>query len=692
MQTEEFQEEIDELLFWLEDTEGILNKQVCPADEDQLEEALEKVKDKENDLGSRQDNVNTINQTGNRIMTTPGASKALVSNVKKKVDNLNTRWLTVTPEIPQKRRGLQDQLHFCRTFLEELEELLVWMAHTMQLLEQQKGPISSATSSDEGDQVIIDPKLKGPISSATSSDEGNQVIIDPKTMKDALTARQSNVDNVNLTYNSLVTESKDLEVEVPDYVRDKIRKLNADWAKIRYMAANLRPTSDSDVESLVMEQRRSMEEMETARIEVGAMQARADMPSMYPDFDKSVAELRDWLMLLDHMLKSQIVTVGDVEEIEEMIIKQKTVLNDLDVKKPQLDTVVAAGRRLIQTADTDSDKQLLKEKVDRIQEQWDEASTRVGSRKRELDNMLTDCHHWDELREDVNRWLEQAEQQVEHDSEVGQTVDVLDKQIAQHKEFMDNLRQWQPSIEAVNELAQKLISDYSNDDTSKIKQMIDRVNSRWQQLNNRCRERQQNLKNALEKLQKFSLQLEEFLAWLSEAEAAMEVLDEETSRDGVLDDQEHLKVWRDQYRVELYVVNVVCQFNIECQVLGCMELYCGFNPLLENLDCSWKVERGLQVWLSKIRRCNVQVDQMVWRNAAVMERGPGKDLIGGRIPDYRLTAASRRLEGLPFDYKNKTEEIVNSGEERLASFAKMVSWVAWADLEWEEFEVDTVRL
>ncbi|XP_078699259.1 dystrophin-like isoform X33 [Branchiostoma floridae x Branchiostoma belcheri] len=526
MQTEEFQEEIDELLFWLEDTEGILNKQVCPADEDQLEEALEKVKDKENDLGSRQDNVNTINQTGNRIMTTPGASKALVTNVKKKVDNLNTRWLTVTPEIPQKRRGLQDQLHFCRTFLEELEELLVWMAHTMQLLEQQKGPISSATSSDEGDQVIIDPK----------------------TMKDALTARQSNVDNVNLTYNSLVTESKDLEVEVPDYVRDKIRKLNADWAKIRYMAANLRPTSDSDVESLVMEQRRSMEEMETARIEVGAMQARADMPSMYPDFDKSVAELRDWLMLLDHMLKSQIVTVGDVEEIEEMIIKQKTVLNDLDVKKPQLDTVVAAGRRLIQTADTDSDKQLLKEKVDRIQEQWDEASTRVGSRKRELDNMLTDCHHWDELREDVNRWLEQAEQQVEHDSEVGQTVDVLDKQIAQHKEFMDNLRQWQPSIEAVNELAQKLISDYSNDDTSKIKQMIDRVNSRWQQLNNRCRERQQNLKNALEKLQKFSLQLEEFLAWLSEAEAAMEVLDEETSRDGVLDDQEHLKVWRDQYR------------------------------------------------------------------------------------------------------------------------------------------------
>ncbi|XP_078699235.1 dystrophin-like isoform X12 [Branchiostoma floridae x Branchiostoma belcheri] len=656
MQTEEFQEEIDELLFWLEDTEGILNKQVCPADEDQLEEALEKVKDKENDLGSRQDNVNTINQTGNRIMTTPGASKALVTNVKKKVDNLNTRWLTVTPEIPQKRRGLQDQLHFCRTFLEELEELLVWMAHTMQLLEQQKGPISSATSSDEGDQVIIDPK----------------------TMKDALTARQSNVDNVNLTYNSLVTESKDLEVEVPDYVRDKIRKLNADWAKIRYMAANLRPTSDSDVESLVMEQRRSMEEMETARIEVGAMQARADMPSMYPDFDKSVAELRDWLMLLDHMLKSQIVTVGDVEEIEEMIIKQKTVLNDLDVKKPQLDTVVAAGRRLIQTADTDSDKQLLKEKVDRIQEQWDEASTRVGSRKRELDNMLTDCHHWDELREDVNRWLEQAEQQVEHDSEVGQTVDVLDKQIAQHKEFMDNLRQWQPSIEAVNELAQKLISDYSNDDTSKIKQMIDRVNSRWQQLNNRCRERQQNLKNALEKLQKFSLQLEEFLAWLSEAEAAMEVLDEETSRDGVLDDQEHLKVWRDQYRNSTSSTSSVNSI-LSAKYWGAWSCTVALIRYL-NLDCSWKVERGLQVWLSKDLQAEIDAHQDVWSSL----NDTGRHILQSIEHCEDAQMLQRRLENMndrwtalrskSLDIRQRLEANIEQWNQLLITLQDLIEW------------------
>ena len=48
---------------------------------------------------------------------------------------------------------------------------------------------------------------------------------------------------------------------------------------------------------------------------------------VWSDFDQSVAELRDWLTLLERMLKSQRVTVGDIQEIEIMIQKQKVCEN-----------------------------------------------------------------------------------------------------------------------------------------------------------------------------------------------------------------------------------------------------------------------------------------------------------------------------------------------------------------------------
>ena len=46
-------------------------------------------------------------------------------------------------------------------------------------------------------------------------------------------------------------------------------------------------------------------------------------PLPWPDFEQEVNELQDWLILLQHVRKSQIVTVGDIVEIEETIIKQK---------------------------------------------------------------------------------------------------------------------------------------------------------------------------------------------------------------------------------------------------------------------------------------------------------------------------------------------------------------------------------
>ena len=61
-----------------------------------------------------------------------------------------------------------------------------------------------------------------------------------------------------------------------------------------------------------------------------AMDAKvaADATSPWPDFDKVVAELRDWLTLLERMLRLQTVTVGDLEEMEEMIAKQKVGSKD----------------------------------------------------------------------------------------------------------------------------------------------------------------------------------------------------------------------------------------------------------------------------------------------------------------------------------------------------------------------------
>ena len=45
--------------------------------------------------------------------------------------------------------------------------------------------------------------------------------------------------------------------------------------------------------------------------------------------------------------------------------------------------------------------------------------------------------------------------------------------------FLEEVEQWKPCIEAVNESGERLISDFSTDDTGRIRQILQRVGERW---------------------------------------------------------------------------------------------------------------------------------------------------------------------------------------------------------------------
>ena len=67
------------------------------------------------------------------------------------------------------------------------------------------------------------------------------------------------------------------------------------------------------------------EALHIKKVSVETVQTESTKSSQWPDFDKSIAELRDWLTLLERMLKSQRVTVGDIKDIEDM--KQKEMVS-----------------------------------------------------------------------------------------------------------------------------------------------------------------------------------------------------------------------------------------------------------------------------------------------------------------------------------------------------------------------------
>ncbi|XP_019379494.1 PREDICTED: dystrophin isoform X3 [Gavialis gangeticus] len=267
------------------------------------------------------------------------------------------------------------------------------------------------------------------------------------------------------------------------------------------------------------------------------------------DFNKAWAELTDWLCLLDRVIKSQKVTVGDLDDINDMIIKQKATLQDLEQRRPQLDELITAAQNLKNKTANQEARTIITDRIEKIQSQWDEVQGRLQNRRQQLHEMLKDSTQWLEAKQEAEQVLEQAKAKLESWKEISYTVDALKKQNAELKQFSKELRQWQINVDVANDMALKLLRDYSTDDTRKVQLVTDNINTTWATINKRVSEREAALEAALRLLQQFYLDLEKFLAWLTEAETTANVLQDATRKERILEDakgvRELMKQWQD---------------------------------------------------------------------------------------------------------------------------------------------------
>ncbi|XP_038058938.1 dystrophin-like isoform X2 [Patiria miniata] len=531
-QLEGYREEVEELQSWLDECQGLMEgPQPIPGDDQSVQDLLDKVKERERQLPSRRDIGNHVNKSGEELLSSGALSDNLVSDITMELKEVNAQLQKVSTALPRYCRQLEDRLLSTRSFLEELEELGKWLGATMDLLKTQHGPVGSVTSDDGDDSIIVDPK----------------------TMQQALKARQANMDSVNHTGDRLIREARALGAAIPDPLQDKLDKLNSDWAKIQYLASRLKPASEFDVEQRRMMQRTVITEtsVTTTRSEVqrSAMDAAApaEGASPWPDFDKVVAELRDWLTLLERMLRLQTVTVGDLEEMEDMIAKQRSLLQDLEEKHPQLDELVSRAKILQLESQTEGSKQLLQEKVDKLLDLWNSASLRASSRSRKLEAMLTDSQQFHELTDELCNWLGKMEQTLDGYAPVGDEVHALQGQLESQKAFLEEVEQWKPCIDAVNESGERLIVDYNADDTNRIRQILDNVRDRWTAICDRSNQRLHAIEETLRSMQDLASQLTDFFLWFEELEQPMDSLQRDTDNEEALQDKDQVEVWLQQH-------------------------------------------------------------------------------------------------------------------------------------------------
>uniref|UniRef100_A0A8D1NVA4 Utrophin n=1 Tax=Sus scrofa TaxID=9823 RepID=A0A8D1NVA4_PIG len=502
----QFHCDLNDLTQWITEAEELLADTFAPDGGLDLEKARVHQQELEEGISSHQPSFAALNRTGDGIVQKLSPTDG--SFLKDKLAGLNQRWGAITAQVKDRRPRLKGESKQMMEYRKRLDEIICWL-----------------TKAENAVQRRSTPELE----------ENLQELTDLTQEMDVQTEKLKWLNRTELE----VLSDKSLNLHEREKISESLRTINATWNKLcREVPSALKECIQ---ESCSVAQTRIAVHTSVQKVvlasspsDIPVQSPRAAEISVPADLDKTITELADWLALIDQMLKSNIVTVGDVEEINKTISRMKITKADLEQRHPQLDYVFTLAQNLKNKASSSDVRTAITEKLEKVKNQWDSTQHGVELRQQQLEDMIIDSLQWDDHREETEELMRKYEARLYMLQQARR--DPLIKQVSDNQMLLQELGPGDGVIMAFNNVLQKLLEEYGNDDTRNVKETTEYLKTSWINLKQSIADRQSALEADLRTVQASRRDLENFLKWLQEAETTVNVLADASQREDALQD------------------------------------------------------------------------------------------------------------------------------------------------------------
>ncbi|XP_077342532.1 utrophin isoform X4 [Lithobates pipiens] len=510
----QFHGDLSDLTQWTTEAEALLAQAKTPGGGYNLEKAQLHQQELEEGVSSHQLSFTILNQSGEGIIQHLSSADGVF--LQEKLASLNKRWGAIKSEVMERQQRLKEENPALSEYRRKMDEFIIWL--------EQAASVTRVNPA-------LDNKEKLNTLKALNKDLGTQ---------------SEKVEWLNCAAPDILA-LKCLGAQDREKLSTRLRTININWTQLsREVPENINdlerglyyPTYTTQPLLTTFPPVQKMVLVSSASEFPGVAKHVVELPPT-TDLDKTITELSDWLLLIDQMLKSNIVTVGDPDDINTTISRMKITKEDMEQRHPQLESVFTLAQNVKNKTSSLDVRTAITEKSEKLKNQWDSTHHGVDMRQKQLQDMLSDSMKWEELRKELQSILDQADFRLY--TLMQTSKDTLVKQIAENKALMQELHKGEIAMDTFNELTNKVLRDYSSDDTRKVKETSDQLYMMWVNMNKRVGDRQGTLERELKNFQSLVKEHENLMKWMQEAETTVNVLMDASQREGVQQDVNRLR-------------------------------------------------------------------------------------------------------------------------------------------------------
>ncbi|PWA25603.1 hypothetical protein CCH79_00001560 [Gambusia affinis] len=382
--------------------------------------------------------------------------------IQEPMSELKMLWDNLDEKIISRQHKLEGGLLALGQFQHALDELLAWMSHTEELLNEQRKAA--------GDPKAIEIELA----------KHHVLQID-------VLAHKATVETVNKAGNELVESSAGEEASS---LQSKLENLDQRWKAI------LEKT----------DQRKQ-------QLQASLLQAQG--------FHGEIEDMQQWLKDTERQLLASKAVGGLPDTAREQLNAHLELCSTFEAKEELYKELLNKGGQLLamspQGPDSNTEQDLAS-----LKEKWEAVQAKVTERKAKLEEALTLATDFHNSLQDFIVWLTQAEQTLNMVSPASLILETIMFQIDEHKMFVTEVNSHREHIIELDKAGTHLKYFSQKQDVVLIKNLLLSVQGRWEKLVQRSVERGRLLDDARKRAKQFHETFNKLMEWLDESEKALD--------------------------------------------------------------------------------------------------------------------------------------------------------------------------
>ncbi|KAI8481243.1 hypothetical protein Bbelb_410460 [Branchiostoma belcheri] len=567
LSSQEFQQSFDDLLNWVKDKEQQLDSQESvSADMDKLEQQWTDIQDLTKELNTKDPSVKAVLSEGQKLLSeTRGADRAALED---QLEELKKKW----EDLGNRAEARKEKVQTCKEAAEEyaqlLEDLLPWLHEAEEQLEAMS-PVSVQLDElldqitevelleKEGQEHEPGVKSLNSVSDAlvNSCEADDQSVMDTtadfnaryQQLGQGLGERRQSLEDMLgrlKEFNEAVQDVQDKLIKQEDKLAEQenlgpeardskqfqnLKNLQSEVAdlqsKIDYakdfgegVLADAPEGTDSSLIRGPLEAAKDRCEKLSSRIDELCGELESGLHELN-QFQNNLRDLQTSLGDLEDDLDNMDPVARDIDAINAQIEEINMFDDKLGEKKAEADAAIKRCQELVDSG-TASDPEDLKKQLDGINKRLSKLNDKAGGRKTDLSSALGKLQTFYDTLAALHDGIEKGELEQQSQPPIGgdlANIQKLDKNLQEFQQT--HIEPLQTQVDSVNKTGQGLVQSASPGvNTSGLEADLEAMNDRWNSLASKVSERKAKLDQALLHSGKFQETLASLLEWLSDTE------------------------------------------------------------------------------------------------------------------------------------------------------------------------------